>query len=203
MCENNQKKAKFSGDKIKESGWTYEDYAKLPEDDKRYEISDGILELLAPSPSGEHQVLATEIGVVLKNSCKNDYIIVLAPIDLILSDKEVRQPDIVMIHQSKKDIIEKRGIVDLPDLVVEILSPSSVRRDKVTKKNTYANYGIREYWIADPVNLYIEQYILNTDSPDPDKNQSYVLHNVYTGEDIITSPYIPCISFTIDDLDTL
>lgn len=203
MSENNQKKAKFFGDKIKESGWTYEDYSKLPEDDKRYEISDGILELLAPSPSGKHQVFSSELEFVLKQSCKQDYIIFDSPIDLILSDEEVRQPDIVMIHRSRIDIIQEKGIIGSPDLVVEILSPSSVRRDKVTKKNTYANYGIREYWIADPVNLYIEQYILNTDSPDPDKNQSYLLHNVYTGEDIVSSPYIPCISFTIDDLDTL
>jgi Uma2 family endonuclease len=210
MADDKQEQYKSHPKKIKEAGLTYEDYAKLPDDGNRYEISDGVLELLAPSPSSRHQSFSGELEFLLKQSCKQDYIILSAPIDLILSDKQIRQPDILMIHRSKRDIIEERGIVGAPDLIVEIISPSSVRRDKITKKKIYSRYGIREYWILDPVHCYLEQYLLEAEtdsertvSESNSENHSYFLNNVFVDEDIVTSPHIPCISFKMKDLDTL
>jgi Uma2 family endonuclease len=82
------------------------------------------------------------------------------PEDGILKSTEVRQPDIVMIHRNRLNIITKRGIEGASDLVVEILSPSSIKRDKVSKLKSYAQYKIPEYWIVDPSNGILEQYIL-------------------------------------------
>lgn len=124
---------------IKESPVTYELYANMIDDGNRYEIADGVLELMSPSPSFIHQTVSQELLCTLNASCRNDYIIVVAPIDVILSDTEVRQPDLAMIHKSGISIISDRGINGAPDLVVEITSEQSRRRDKVDKRIAMPN----------------------------------------------------------------
>jgi Uma2 family endonuclease len=68
-----------------------------------------------------------------------------------------------MIHRNRLHILTKRGVEGSPDLVVEILSPSSVKRDKVSKVEAYARFGVPEYWIVDMGNEALEQYILAGD----------------------------------------
>ena len=111
---------------------------------------------------------------------------------MILSENEVRQPDIAIIHKSCVNLITNRGIKGNPELVVEILSPSSIKRDRKDKLNTYAKYGIHEYWLIDPVQMALEQYTL--------KGNSYILNEVYTGEDTIQSKNLSCVSFSMDDI---
>lgn len=173
---------------IREQPATYEDYAQLP-DNQRYELADGVLELMSPAPSPRHQAISYHIQSLLTQSCHSEYIILASPIDLILSHTEVRQPDLVMIHRSRIGIITQRGIEGNPDLVAEILSPHSAKRDKYSKRKVYAKYGIPEYWIIDIANESLDQYILSGDD--------YVLHNVYDREEIISSQRLPCVSFTI------
>jgi len=95
---------------IKESPVTYEMYAEMVDDGNRYEISDGVLELMSPSPTTTHQSFVYELQYKLNTSCRNEYIIYSSPVDVILSATEVRQPDLVLIHRSRMGIIEKRGI---------------------------------------------------------------------------------------------
>ncbi|MEQ4482527.1 Uma2 family endonuclease [Cohnella silvisoli] len=137
---------------IREQQVTYDDYAQLPDDGKRYEVADGVLELMSPAPSPKHQVISYQMQTLLTNNCQLEYIIFASPVDLILSAKEVRQPDLVMVHRSRMEIITRRGIEGIPDLVAEILSPHSVKRDKQQKLKSYAAYQIPEYWIIDPAN---------------------------------------------------
>jgi Uma2 family endonuclease len=177
---------------IKEQPATYDDYAKLPDDGSRYELADGVLELMTPAPTPKHQVISTQLLTILMNSCQTLYIVFASPIDLILSSTEVRQPDIVMVHRSKIDIITLRGIEGIPDLVAEILSPQSVKRDKQNKLIAYAKYHIPEYWIVDPANECLEQYILSGDK--------YELHTVYDREETIQSDRLQCISFTMEQI---
>ena len=177
---------------VKESHVTYEMYANMVDDGNRYEISDGVLELMSPSPAFIHQLLIGEILLRLNAGCRNEFIIAVAPLDVILSDTEVRQPDLVMMHLSRTHIISKRGINGAPDLVVEITSKHSLKRDKLTKRNVYAKYGVREYWIVDPSNFTLEQYELREDH--------YELIDVYSGEEPIHSRTAPCISFSMDEL---
>ncbi|WP_062107257.1 Uma2 family endonuclease [Bacillus niameyensis] len=174
---------------IKESPVTYDDYAQLPCDGARYEIADGVLELITPAPSPKHQVISSQILTTLMNSCQIDYIIFASPIDLILSNTEVRQPDLVIVPRSNVDIISNRGIEGIPSLVGEILSPHSAKRDRFNKLNTYAQYQIPEYWIIDPANEVLEQYVLD--------ESGYRLLNVYDREDTVQSKQLPCISFTM------
>ncbi|MFK4996837.1 Uma2 family endonuclease [Bacillus sp. N9] len=112
---------------IKEQTVTYDDYAQMPDDGNRYELVDGTLELMTPAPSPKHQLISFQMQSVLTESCQSEYIIFASPIDLILSNTEVRQPDLVMVHRNKIEIITKRGIEGIPNMVAEILSPHSVK----------------------------------------------------------------------------
>lgn len=186
------KKKKTFEEVIKESPVTYELYANMIDDGNRYEISDGVLELMSPSPTFTHQSMIFEIQLLLNNSCRKDFIIVSSPIDVILSDTEVRQPDIVMIHRSRMSIIGNRGINGAPDLVVEVTSEHSRRRDKVRKRIVYAKYGVAEYWIVDLTNFTLEQYVRIEDR--------YELVEVYGGDDLIHSRTALCVSFSMNGI---
>jgi Uma2 family endonuclease len=177
---------------VREQPLTYDDYASLPDDGSRYELVDGVLEMMSPSASSKHQMISFRIQSKIAQSCDDDYFILNAPLDVILSPTEVRQPDLVMIHHSRINIIKKRGIEGAPDLVVEILSPSSIRRDKVGKLKSYADYAIPEYWIVDPTNVSLEQYVL--------KEDRYDLIEVYTEDEQIQSDHIKCVSFTMNEI---
>ncbi|OZU88064.1 hypothetical protein CIL03_13095 [Virgibacillus indicus] len=178
-------------DLIKESNLTYDDYATI-DDGNRYELADGQLELMSPAPSVSHQIISFEMQKNIAGSCESDYIILSAPVDVILADSEVRQPDLVLIHRKRMDILSNRGVVGSPDLVVEILSPSTLKRDKIDKLKVYARFGIPEYWIIEPKAGILEQYSLSNDQYEP--------INVFQKEEQITSPNIPCISFTMTDI---
>ena len=134
-------------DILKETNLTYDDYASL-DDHNRYELVQGQLELMSPSPSTTHQLLSSEIYEQISFSCKTNYFIFFAPIDVILSPTDVRQPDIVLVNRKRIDILTNRGIEGTPNLIIEILSPSSLKRDKIDKIKTYAQFNIPEYWIV-------------------------------------------------------
>ncbi|MCD9021647.1 Uma2 family endonuclease [Cohnella silvisoli] len=186
------KKAREDQPIIREQPVTYNEYARLPDDGMRYEVADGVLELMSPAPSPKHQVISNQIQNLLTNSCQSEYIIIASPVDLILSATEVRQPDLVMVHRSRMEIITRRGIEGIPDLVAEILSPHSVKRDKQKKLKAYAAYHIPEYWIVDPANEALEQFIL-TDG-------RYELFNLYDREEQVRSDRLPCVSFTMGQI---
>ncbi|MBW8351059.1 Uma2 family endonuclease [Bacillus sp. IITD106] len=177
---------------LKESPITYDDYAKLPDDGKMYELANGVLELITPAPSPKHQIMSYFMQDILMKSCQQEYIIFASPIDLILSKTETRQPDLVVIHRNNMEIITKRGIEGTPNLVAEILSPHSIKRDRFDKLKVYAKYRIPEYWIIDPANESLEQYVL--------VNDGYELFNVYGREDTVQSELIKCASFTMAEI---
>lgn len=178
---------------IKESDWTVKDYYQLDSEDFQYEMHSGSLEL-RPSPTYIHQRMSTRMERLLGDTCEQDYIILHAPMDVILSDDEIRQPDILLIHNSRKEIITERAIVGPPDLIVEILSPHTAKLDRTVKKQSYARFGVAEYWIADPYNLTIEQYVWVGDG------RPYELLHVFGSDDTVTSEKMPCVSFTLKDV---
>lgn len=176
---------------IKESGLTYDDYAAI-DDGHYYELAGGRLELMSPSPLVTHQLISFEIQKKIDEICGSNYIIINSPVDLILSPTEVRQPDLVLIHRARLDILTKRGIEGIPDLVLEILSPSTMKRDKIDKLKVYADFCIPEYWIVDPENGVLEQYVL--------VEKRYELMNIFQGDEPVTSTNIPCVSFTMTNI---
>jgi Uma2 family endonuclease len=130
---------------------TYRDYAALPDDGRRYELYEGEIEV-TPSPSTRHQAVSRNLvmllGAYLKE--KNRGVLFHAPVDLILSDTTVLQPDLLMVARGRENIISQRGIEGPPDLVIEVLSPSTAARDRAGKAQLYARYGVRHYWLVDP-----------------------------------------------------
>lgn len=185
----NHKSSNQKPEIIKEISLTYEDYAAI-DDGNRYELTEGQLELMSPAPSITHQIISFELQKKITISCELDYLILYAPVDVILSSTEVRQPDIVLVKRNRLDIVSNRGIEGAPDLVIEILSPSTLKRDKIDKLEVYARFHIPEYWIVDPNSGVLEQFVL--------REERYELHDIFQQDELITSPNIPCVSFTMD-----
>lgn len=139
---------------------TYEDYATLPNDGKRYEIHDGELSV-TPTPTFRHQdVLAALLGILRAHVIAHDLgAVVPAPITVVLADTTIVEPDIIYIEKERMRIVSARGTVDgAPTLAVEILSPSTARNDRQTKKQLFERYGVRYYWIVDADARAIEVY---------------------------------------------
>lgn len=178
-------------ERIKENNLTYDDYASI-DDRHRYELVDGQLELMSPVETITHQMISYQMQKEMAKSCESDYIILYAPIDVILADNQVRQPDLILIHRERMNILSNRGVIGPPDLVVEILSPSTLKRDKIDKLNTYANFHIPEYWIVEPKTGFLEQYSLH--------DKQYGLIDVFQESEHVTSPGVPCVSFTMADI---
>jgi Uma2 family endonuclease len=130
--------------------FTYRDYLQLP-DDKRYELVEGEF-FLVPAPSLYHQQILGKLWTSIYNYAKANRLgeAFLAPCDVVLCETTVVQPDLVFVSDEHRGILTEANIQGPPDLVVEILSPSTGQRDLGLKRNLYARYGVREYWIVDP-----------------------------------------------------
>lgn len=128
---------------------TYRDYANTP-DGERYELLDGEL-IRMTAPAEIHQRVSILLGwrlieFVTGNGLGRVY---QAPFDVVLSDSDVVQPDLLFVSNERAHVVTAANVQGAPDLVVEILSPSSVERDRTLKRSLYARHGVREYWIVD------------------------------------------------------
>jgi Uma2 family endonuclease len=160
--------------------------------EERYEIIEGIRYDCQPSPRIEHQLLATAIFSRLETACSLNGLIVVAPMDVHLDEDNIVQPDVIFIASENLSIIQDGYIKGTPDLLIEILSPSTGGHDRKRKKNLYERFGIREYWIVDPVYSTVDQFILH--------DGVYQGPSVLTRSDTLTSPFQPCISMDIQAL---
>lgn len=107
---------------------------------------------MVPAPTVRHQNCSRNLGVLLWDFVDRNRLGVVfwAPLDVVLSNEDVVQPDILFVSNERREIITEDNISGAPDLVVEILSPSTADRDRELKRGLYARFGVREYWIADP-----------------------------------------------------
>src|ERR1700694_2230960 len=133
---------------------TYQDYAALPDDGKRYEIHDGELcEMAAPTPP--HQIVSANLFTILRAhvSARGLGLVLYTPLDVILSDvpseTTILQPDIIFLDSERRGLISGRAIEGPPTLAVEILSPSTAHLDRTRKRELYARYGVPYYWLVD------------------------------------------------------
>lgn len=138
--------------------YTYADYEKLPEG-APYQLIGGDL-IKEPSPVPYHQMVSIRIVFELVKFVeeRNLGVVLDAPMDVYLSDTEVYQPDIMFISKDRMNIIGEKNIEAAPDLVVEILSPSSAYYDLRHKMHVYETSGVREYWVVDPIEKSVEIY---------------------------------------------
>lgn len=136
--------------------YTYADYALLPEG-APYQLIGGKL-VMTPAPSTYHQAISMRLleKFLFFMAGKDLGMIYHAPIDVYFEEKETYQPDIIFIAKDRLHIIELARINGAPDLVVEILSPSTGYYDLRKKARTYARHGVKEYWVVDPEDESIE-----------------------------------------------
>ncbi len=160
--------------------FSYQEYEKLPEGPPYYQIIEGEL-IMSPSAVPYHQKISRNIEFELISFIRvNDLGEVFdAPIDVCFSEEELFIPDILFISKERLNIIGEKRIEGSPDLVVEILSPSTAYYDLRHKKDTYEKFGVKEYWIVDPIEKSIEIYFL--------VDQKYDLHQIVKKEGKIRS----------------
>ena len=147
------------------TAWTYQDYAALPDDGKRYEIHDGELcEMTGPTLL--HQTALFKLAKVVDAhvTARNLGRVVVAPFDVILSDTPgettILQPDILFVDQSHREALKMHGMQGPPTLAIEILSPSTAVMDHGRKRALYARYGVPHLWFVDPIARDIEALTL-------------------------------------------
>jgi len=138
---------------------TYDDYVLMPDDGRRHEIIDGE-HYVTLSPVTKHQLVSRNLEYLLIDFLRGHPLgeIFDAPYDVVFSETDVVQPDIVYVSNDRKGIITEKNIRGVPDLVVEILSESTRKTDEITKRKLYERFGVVEYWIADPVLDTIKVY---------------------------------------------
>lgn len=139
--------------------YTYQDYLLFPEDGNRHEIIGGE-HYVSPAPKWRHQITVGNFHFHLRLFLERNPLgeVLLSPFDVILSDWDVVQPDLLFISRERSSITQENGAFGAPDLVIEVLSKSTRKRDETIKLSLYEAMGVREYWIADPDARTIQVY---------------------------------------------
>lgn len=163
---------------------SYADLERMPEDGRRYEIYDGEV-FVVPAPLPRHQVVQQLIVEVFhRHAQEHGGFAVDSPIDIVFSDYDVLQPDVVFFGPARAHLVDLDAVIrHPPDVCVEVLSPSTQATDRGRKMQTFARYGVQEYWIADPAASTIEIHRLDGDA--------YSLTGIFASEDLIVSPVLP------------
>jgi len=143
--------------------WTYADYCRLPDDGRRYEVLRGELHV-APAPTWKHQRAVLKLSILMElfvAECQLG-VVGCSPLDVILPGDLATpvQPDLIFIATGRNDITWDPKVEGAPDLVVEVLSPSSRQVDRRTKFEIYARAGVPEYWMLDQAARTIEVFRL-------------------------------------------
>jgi Uma2 family endonuclease len=163
---------------------TYREYEALPADGRRYEIHEGELSV-TPAPSPQHQMIIRNLFRLLDAHVKARGIgeVLFAPLDVMLGDTSIVQPDIVYLDPGRLGAISRRGIEGAPTLVIEVTSPSTTLIDRSTKPQLYARHGIPYFWLVDPEGQSVEIFVLGT--------QGYSLAHRASGNEAVSPPPFP------------
>ncbi len=169
----------------------YKDYLQLPEQDRRELIGGDFY--VVPAPSFRHQHIVANLGLILSGYIRAKAIgeVLWAPFDVVLSEHDVVQPDILYISNERRHIITEANASGAPDLVIEVLSPSTAERDKDLKLSLYARHGVREYWIVDPNENSVD--VMELSAEGFEKTTSY-------SSGAISSSVLPQLAVDLDDV---
>ena len=172
--------------------FTVKDYMSPPEG-KRYQLLDGEM-ILAPSPATRHQRILIRLIWALKGFVDSTGAgeVFAAPYDVVLSDHDVAQPDILFVSNSRSSIVTEANIQGAPDLVVEILSPGTATYDRGYKQSLYGSHGVREYWLVDPDAEMVE---VLAEGP-----QALRLHATHRRGESLTSPLLTDLAIDLEQV---
>lgn len=141
--------------------WTFDEMlAELPESNLPMELWDGEL-IMSPTPRPNHQRIVYRLAKLLEEFVTERKLgeVFLSPLDVILSQRQVVQPDVFFISKPRLNLVTDR-VRCAPDLTMEVISKGRSRRDRVDKKELYEQFGVREYWIVDPEAQTIEVFAM-------------------------------------------
>ena len=145
---------------------TYREFREMEFDENdnfQYELLNGIL-MKKSSPTIQHQRISRRITVAIENYLVKNPIgeVFYAPLDVVLDEINAPQPDVFFVSKAKEYILDEveQVVIGIPDIVVEILSPGSVKKDRITKKKIYERFGVPEFWVVDPSYKNVEVFRL-------------------------------------------
>ncbi len=130
---------------------TYDDFCLLPDNGKRYEIVEGDL-FVTPAPRRLHQRIVTRLTRFLSGFVEDHQLgeVYVSPFDVVFSPFDVVEPDLVYFSNARESVLTEMNAQGAPDLVVEVLSEGTEKRDRTIKLKLYGKFGVDEYWIIDP-----------------------------------------------------
>lgn len=173
---------------------TIDQLEALPDDDNRYELIDGEL-LVSKAPGIPHQLSLGRLFNRLSNYLVNNPVglLIYGP-GVVFDDYNAVIPDMVFVRTERQHIITERGLIDAPDLIIEIVSPGekNSERDRQLKRQLYSRRGVREYWVVDPQLMTIEVYRL--------QENVLVLEATLRGADALTSALFPGFSCAVSEI---
>jgi Uma2 family endonuclease len=130
---------------------TYEDFLLFPDDGRRHELIDGE-HYVTPSPNPNHQVIAGNLYWIIRGYLEAHPIgrVFFAPLDVVFSNFDIVEPDLLYISNERLAVLTEKHVRGAPDLVIEIGSKSTRKRDEGIKRRLYERFGVAEYWVVDP-----------------------------------------------------
>ncbi|HYO16818.1 MAG TPA: Uma2 family endonuclease [Thermoanaerobaculia bacterium] len=174
---------------------TYEDYILLPDDGRRHEIIEGVHYVTA-APFVRHQRVSLGLSTEFSNFLRAHPLgeVLYAPVDVLLSPHDIYQPDLVFISRERFRIVTEKNIQGAPDLVVEILSEGTRRIDEDLKLRNYDRFGVREYWLVDPLRRAVTVYRRR------EEGLLQVAELRAEDEDVLTTPMLPGLKIVLGEL---
>jgi len=173
--------------------FTYDDIVEFGQEGDHWELFEGEL-VVSPPPNVKHQIVVANLLFLLGEFVRNNKLgrLLPSPIGLYFDAKTFFEPDILFISNENKDRIKINYIKGAPDLVVEIISPESAKRDRGYKFKRYALEGMLEYWIVDPINENVEVYTLT--------EKGFQLSGRFSGGDKVRSNLFKEFEFNVAEL---
>lgn len=170
--------------------YTYEDYLKL-DGDQDYEVIGGEL-ILVPKPKPYHQKIAYRLfasleGFIIRERLGEVY----GDVDVVLGDQVV-SPDLIFISSDRLSIVGEMNIQGAPDLVVEVMSHSTRKRDRKDKSRLYYSHGVKEYWLVEPDDRFVEVFIPGV--------KDWQRAGIFDDGEVLTSPLLPGLQIKLEEI---
>ena len=172
--------------------FTVNDYMTAPPDEL-FQLLDGEM-VLAPSPTSSHQRISGRLFLALQEFVSSHDLgeVWFAPLDVVLSEHDVAQPDLLFVSNARSSVITQANIQGAPDLVVEVLSPGTAEYDRGYKRTLYGRSGVLEYWLVDPETRTIEVMT--------EGGERMTVHSTYSSDDNLESPMLPGLTLPLAEI---
>ena len=175
---------------------TYDDFVHFPDDGNRHELIDGV-HYVTPSPDVRHQVIVVRLVVEIATYLKQHPVggVFVAPLDVVLSNHDIVEPDVLFVATDQTAILTEKNVQGPPALVVEVLSPSTRKRDAQAKRRLFERTGVREYWLVDPELDTVQVLRMS-----PEGKLERVVELSADDHETLTTPLLPGCAIALPDL---